>query len=860
MRFYLIGLFCILLSSVSTPQIVFRSIPNYSISTQDLNYIENSNIRQKILLNGEWQVYVDKEKEKNRVSVIVPSIYEGNEDLVFEKSITLRKESVYGKVLYLNILGLGYSGEISLNNSVIFRYQGSGVPFVVPLPKDFIKADQKNVISIRIHPSVTEKYGIPLKNQFLYPKEYPGIFRDVFISVVPEAAVSRYSVSTATIRGDRAQVRAKFTLSNGGFNVVKDQGQQPDHFEVRFSVESSATSQAIASGTASIDIKKGKEKEGSLNLDVVGAQFWTPENPVNYKIRFQVLSGGNVVDDFTRPFGINSLYATKDSLYLNNHGYQLNGVTYVPVYKNYGELLSYDQMRKDLLFIKETGFNAVRFTKATPHPYLLALCQEIGLLAFVDVPLEGVPASLLTDNLFISGSKTFLSQYITAYENFSSLAGIGLGSSFIGGDERDEFFLGQLAELAHQRTTKIIYASFNAGHLSSEIAGIDLYGLEFLNKDVKEIEAIRSSIESKLGKGKIILSSVGYLATEGNSNGYTNPYSYEAQAKMYADLVELSDVQSIPGFFINAMFDYRTSYFSLIGKYNKESIIPIGISGEERETNRPGYKVLAAALHNLQKVTIPIGIKKDNSPLIFIIFGMILALLVGFLINSGRKFREDAMRALIRPYNFFADIRDLRIFSMAQSFILAVITSAILALLTSSFLYYFKDSSVLEKLLLSFSSDSLMKFVGYITWHPAASIFILTVIIFVKMLLISAIIKLFSYSVMNKVYYSGAFYITAWSFIPLLLMIPVGIVLYRVLVPNVANIYIYLFFIVYMFWILTRILKGTHVIFDIVPGKVYFFGFVFIIGLITVISIYMQSNYMTVDYILQAIREFKTGI
>jgi hypothetical protein len=245
---------------------------------------------------------------------------------------------------------------------------------------------------------------------------------------------------------------------------------------------------------------------------------------------------------------------------------------------------------------------------------------------------------------------------------------------------------------------------------------------------------------------------------------------------------------------------------------------------------------------------------------VFIIFGMALALFVGFLVNSGRKFREDATRALVRPYNFFADVRDMRIFSVGQSFMLSIIVSAILALLTESFLYYFRDSVLLERFLLSYSSTWLMKFVGYLTWHPTSGIFILTAVIFVKLLVISAVIKLFSYSVMNKVYYTSAFYITAWSFIPLLLMIPVGIILYRVLVPNVANAYIYMFFVAFAFWMLMRLLKGTHVIFDVAPGKVYFFGFVFIVGFVIVLFGYLQMNYMTVDYILQAIREFKTGI
>ncbi len=859
LRFLLTGLFCVLLNIIASPQIILRSIPNYTVNDQQLNYLENSGVRSRILLDGQWQVYVEKDKDKNKVPAAVPSIFEGKEALVFEKSVMLRKETINGKVLYLNILGMNYSGEIALNNYVIYKYQGGAVPFMVQLPKDLLKADKNNLISIHVRAAVNEKNSIPLKNQFLFPHEYPGIFRDVFIAVVPEASISRYSINTTSIKGDRAQIKVRYTANNGAYTAVKDVSVQSDYFEVKVSVES-AGGQIIGSNAQQVEIKKGKLKEGALTIDVSGAPLWTPENPVNCRVRFQVISNGSIVDDFSRSYGINTLFASKDGMFLNNSSYQLRGATYVPIYKNYGGMLSYAQMRRDMMFIKETGFNAVRFEKAAPHPYLLALCQELGLLAFVDMPLDGVPSSWLTDNVFLSASKTYLNQYIAAYGNYSCVAGFGLGSSYIGSDERDDFYLGQLADEVHSQITKIVYASFSGSHIIGEIAGIDLYGLEFLNKNISEVEAVRSAVEAKVGKGRVILSSVGYLATEGISNGYLNDYSFEAQAKLYSDLLDLADSQNLPGYFVNSIFDYRTSYISLLGRYNSEGILPIGISGEERETSRTGFKVLSAGLHNLQKVTVPIGVKKDRSPLVFIIFGMALALLVGFLINSGRKFREDATRALVRPYNFFADVRDMRIFSVGQSFMLSIIVSAIMALLTESFLYYFRDSILLERLLLSYSSNWLMKFVGYLTWHPTSGIFILTAVIFVKILVISGVIKLFSYSVMNKVYYTSAFYITAWSFIPLLLMIPVGIILYRVLVPNVANAYIYIFFIAFAIWMLMRILKGTHVIFDVIPGKVYFFGFVFIVGVLLVLFGYLQMNYMTVDYIFQAIREFKTGI
>jgi beta-galactosidase len=166
------------------------------------------------------------------------------------------------------------------------------------------------------------------------------------------------------------------------------------------------------------------------------------------------------------------------------------------------------------------------------------------------------------------------------------------------------------------------------------------------------------------------------------------------------------------------MFDYRGDYASLIAGYNENNLYQIGIAGENRKKERLAYRVIYAKLHNQEEVTIPIGSKKDDSPMIFIVFGLILALLMGVLVNSGRKFREDSSRALLRPYNFYADVRDQRIISGYHTTALAFISAASFALIISNLLYYFKEDIFLEKILLSFGSHGLIKTVSYLAWHP----------------------------------------------------------------------------------------------------------------------------------------------
>jgi len=205
--------------------------------------------------------------------------------------------------------------------------------------------------------------------------------------------------------------------------------------------------------------------------------------------------------------------------------------------------------------------------------------------------------------------------------------------------------------------------------------------LELLNELPEDRMSEINKLQNEIGVGRIFISEATYTVNKGNSDGYVNKFSYEAQAKFFSDLIDYSRSNTLLGFFINSMTDIRGDYSSLLSGYTPNNIYNIGLVGEYRTTNRIGYKVVYSKLNNTERVTIPIGSIKDDAPMVFIIFGLVLALFMGVLVNSGRKFREDASRALLRPYNYYADIRDQRIMSAYHTTFLGVIIVIVQALI-----------------------------------------------------------------------------------------------------------------------------------------------------------------------------------
>ncbi len=837
-------------------QIIFREIQNYEISSMKLDFYQSSSTRERIALNGIWEVYKASDKDMKKTSIKVPSVFEGNEILIFEKKFELNEIEIKNNNFIIYFLGINNYAEFSLNNNLIYRNSGGNFPFSFVLPKDLLKSDRKNILTVKVSNKLDSKNSIPLKPSFLFPKNFGGIFRDVFIEVVPNIFISNINFNYKLKNNNYCELNISSFIENNDFTKIKIDSVD-NSYEIRtlITLPNSLLQQPSGSQTSStLKLVVGKKEVLNQKLILSNLNLWSPQNPIYYNLTVQIIKDGNVIDELTKQISFYSLNVREDNLLLNGSPFQMKGVTYISSNYNYGDMMSYSKMQNDIQMIKELGFNAIRFSKTVPHPYLLSLCEKYGILAFIEIPLNSLPESILENRVFLERTENYLRQFINSYNSFSSIAGIGLGSSYLGNSPQGIFFLSQLSSLTKQLSNKITYASFVNFNID-KIDNIDFYGVELLNKQVDEIVNPINQLIDKIGKGRVFISEAGYIANLGSSTGSTNPHTFEAQAKFFEDLINYSEENSLVGFFINTMYDYRSDYSSIISGYNNENKIYLGIVEEDRSTNRLGYKVIYTKLHNLEKVTIPLGIKKDDSPMVFIILGLGLALYIGFLVNTGKKFRDDTTRALLRPYNFYSDIRDLRIISGFQSFNLSIMISGVFALIIASLFHYFRYNIFFEKLFLSFGSYNLIKTVSYLSWNPAQSFIILTIFFFVILVLLTTLIKLFSLFIGHRVFFSSSFYTVVWSLLPSVLLIPVLIILYRLLNASIINIYIYIFLGIYLIWLIQRFLKGVYVVYDIPAGKVYFYSFIIVLVILGSFLLYQQLNYLTIDYLIHSFKE-----
>ena len=183
-------LFFTVLGDTSFSQIIFKELPGYQSDFSDSVFFGLSETRHIISLDGNWLVYSAKEKDVKKILVTVPSIFKGDADLVFEKTFDLTKEQVANYKFKIFFLGLNYYADIVVNDVVIYRHRGGAYPFTVDLPRDILNAGKSNVLTVRLSYKLDSENTIPVKQRFLFPENYGGIIKDVYLHLIPNISIT----------------------------------------------------------------------------------------------------------------------------------------------------------------------------------------------------------------------------------------------------------------------------------------------------------------------------------------------------------------------------------------------------------------------------------------------------------------------------------------------------------------------------------------------------------------------------------------------------------------------------------------------------------------------------------------------
>lgn len=286
-----------------------------------------------------------------------PFVPSENPTGIYKKKIVFSKEQIENKNVILKFHGIDSAYDLWVNG----EYAGYGK--VSRLPGEFditlFVREGENDITVRVYKWSDGTY---LEDQDMW--WFSGIYRDAEVIMEPAAAILDCQVN-ATL--DDAY---KNGILNIYLETTKDTGTaewilKKDDMEILHGC---------------FEIKDGR---GSAFAKVMDACLWTAETPELYHLYINFEQHRVVVRT-----GFRRIQIINRNFTVNGKAILLNGVNHHDFNPKEGRCVSYDQMRDDIILMKQYNINAVRCSHYPANEYFYDLCDEFGLYVIDEADLE----------------------------------------------------------------------------------------------------------------------------------------------------------------------------------------------------------------------------------------------------------------------------------------------------------------------------------------------------------------------------------------------------------------------------------------------------------------------------------------
>ncbi len=845
--FSVIFLISFVFAGVSFPQ--QQENPQSELANHGLQYQQFTPTRGMIDLNGAWSASVDGGRTWRDISV--PSTFDYDGKVTFRKRVYIPADFIDHNVFSLVLGNGGVSTEIRVNHEFVAIHNGAYSRIDVRIPDRLLQAGSENVVEIVCSNKLNPVSTIPLKQLAFQRKCYGGLFRDVYLEVEPPIYIDRPTVKTVINSSlTSATVESNFVVYAADYS--------------RYGIDTSATTIPLIAQAVLVDEATAKNVAQSANIPfeltqnhnvnvhlsmaVQNPSLWSPSQPNLYKLQFYVYRGKTLIDEYTENLGFRTMTVSGKRFYLNGKATFLKSVNYSADYPGVGAAMSQVQLEKDVAVIKTLGANAIRVVAYPPSRELLNLCDRFGLMVFEEIPLVDAPGSVLESGRYRSSLEGYLQELVENTCSHPSVVAISAGSNLDPTSIATRQYISSIAGLVHSETDQLVYYTPLTGMADTTSTSADFVGLDLLPfNSARAMKGFLAAVSAAPGDKVYWVSSVGSQTQIRNHNGYSDPLSLEHQARFLVDAYEAIENGQFAGISVNSFADWMGAVPHLL-QNNHPYLYTYGLVSYWRE-KRPAFSAVRALFNDEALPSLPIGNYSNTPPIIYVILSTLLLVLITYLHYSRRWFRESATRAVFRPYNFFADIRDQRMISAFQTTTVLLLVSAGISIYLSSLVYAFRDDYVFDRILGLIVPGDLLKIkIDYLIWHPVDFIIVFTIFFMVLICLVTLMIKLFSYIVKLRLQMVSAFTVATWSMLPMAVLILADMILFRLLKDPrfvwAASVILIALFLLSLF----RLFHGIGVIYDLPTIRVGLVGSLMLIVLVVIVAIYFNGTNGIIAY------------
>ncbi len=830
-------------------QVAFLSSPGRRPDHQLQGLLAKSSTRTLIDLNGEW-TYREQGDDIWR-TVSVPSSFVGRHHILFHREFTLTSDLLDRSVMQLVALSISYYCEITINGQFIGKHAGN-TSFSFKIPPGVLRAGS-NTIDIDVHNQLNAYETVPVFEKLWSGCNHGGIVHDIAITANGPVWVQETMARTAwNGEGKPATLEYHAFLNSGAVMKLRNDSlaepSSTSRMQVQHSfelVETGTGAVVYRSDPATVDIEPDRLVSVVLNAAIPGVRPWSPENPITYTLRQRTQRGSVLLDESTQIIGFKTFQATDKNFLLNGAPYFIKGVTYIEASPTRGRSMSYDEMEQDVLLMKNLGANAIRIISGSVHPYFLELCDRYGLLVFMDLNVLQVPSSILAGQPIQTTVHNSCRELLSRDGSHPCIAAIGLAQGVDMLHDGFQPYFQLIVDLVHATSPYLAYASFATVDGTGAAYSLDFAAVDIAHLDVPRTIRLLNDVKNSGFRVPVLIGSIIYGVEIGNYNGYSDPRSIDAQAQYYLDIIPEVQNRDFSGAFFAPFNDAQLHIPVMTVDRVYQFIATNGIVDIYRQ-KRLSYDVLKAKFNNEKPPVVVIGNYSPDNPAVFVVIGILLILVFAVSYNLFRRFRENVVRAFLRPFNFFTDVRDQRMLSIFQTSIVGILGSLSAALFYANLTYAWRTNFIVDSFFAQFAPTVWLKqWLNFAAWNPTSNILVVTVLIFCILLLYTLALRAVSFFARKKILLFDAYCVAMWSVLPMALLAIFGMVMYRLMDIALFEFAGAAAFVIFNFWVITRLLKGTAIVLDMRPLWLTITGYVVLTGVVAFWLMSLNSTHGT---------------
>ncbi|MGW8316592.1 MAG: glycoside hydrolase family 2 TIM barrel-domain containing protein, partial [Bacteroidales bacterium] len=269
-----------------------------------------------------------------------------------------------GKTAYLQFDGVYMNSDVWINGRHVGTHPYGYTSFWYDITPYLNPAGESNVVAVQV------------KNEGINARWYSGsgIYRHTWLTQVDPLHIAPWGVfvSTPEVSSNHARINIATTVKNSGdieqtftclVRILNPEGAEVGR----------STGESVLRGGESTDLNQ------TIHLE--DPSLWSIDHPSLYQAKVEILVNEQVRDGTVTPFGIRHLHFNPETGFtLNGEDILLKGGCFHHDNGPLGAAAIDRAEERKIELLKEAGFNAIRCSHNPPSPYLLDVCDRLGML------------------------------------------------------------------------------------------------------------------------------------------------------------------------------------------------------------------------------------------------------------------------------------------------------------------------------------------------------------------------------------------------------------------------------------------------------------------------------------------------